>query len=72
MAKINVLEDVLRHDQDEIIEYLADEAKAVRATLRNAIKDNTPELVYSTLADVEILTNILIELDRRNKVHTLK
>jgi hypothetical protein len=72
MAKINILEEVLKHDQDEVVEYLADEAKVVRATLRNAIKNNTPELAYSTLVDVEILTNILIELDRRNKVHTLK
>lgn len=72
MAKINILEEVLKHDQDEIVEYLADEAKVVRATLRNAIKNNTPELAYSALVDVEILTNILIELDRRNKVHTLK
>lgn len=72
MAKINILEEVLKHGQDEVVEYLADEAKVVRATLRNAIKNNTPELVYSTLVDVEILTNILVELDRRNKTHTLK
>ena len=72
MAKINILEEVLKHDQDEIVEYLANEAKVVRATLRNAINNNTPELVYSTLVDVEILTNILVELDRRNKAHTLK
>lgn len=72
MAKISILEEVLKHDQDEVIEYLADEAKAVRAIFRNAVKNNTPELVYSTLVDVEILTNILVELDRRNKIHTLK
>lgn len=72
MAKINVLEDILKHDQDEVIEYLADEAKAIRAVMRNAIKANTPEIAYTALADIEILTNLLVELDRRNKMHTLK
>lgn len=72
MAKINILEDVLKYDQNEVIEYLADEAKAIRAVMRNAIKGNTPEVTYTALADIEILTSLLMELDRRNKMHTLK
>lgn len=72
MAKINLPSEVLKHDQDEIIEFLAAQAKDVRATFRIAVKSGRTEMLLATLVDIELLTEILVELDRRNKEHTLK
>lgn len=72
MARINVLAEIMRHDEDEIIEFAAEEVKAIRAVFLGASKENRPEKFYSVAADLEILTSILIALDRRNKEHTLK
>ena len=68
MARINVAADILKHSDEEIIEFLAEEAKAIRATFNAAQKDNRPELLYVTRVDLEIITNVLIELDKRNKL----
>lgn len=72
MARINLPLEVLNHDQDEVIEFLAAQAKDVRATFRNAVNSGRTEMLLTTLVDVELLTEILVELDRRNKEHTLK
>lgn len=69
---INLVEEVLKHNDDEIVEYLANEAKAIRANFNIAQKANRPELLYVTRVDLEIITNVLIELDRRNKSHKVQ
>ena len=68
MARINVTADILKHNDEEIIEYLAEEAKAIRANFNIAQKVNRPELLYVTRVDLEIITNVLIELHKRNKL----
>ena len=68
MPRINVAADILKHSDEEIIEYLAEEAKAIRATFNAAQKVNRPELLYVTRVDLEIVTNVLVELDKRNKL----
>lgn len=67
MAKINLVAEVLKHDDEEIIEFLAEEAAAVKATYLKAAKSNTPEALYSIAVDITILHSVLSQLDRRNK-----
>lgn len=68
MSRINVAADILKHSDEEIIEYLAEETKAIRATFNAAQKANRPELLYVTRVDLEIVTTVLNELDKRNKL----
>lgn len=68
MSRINVAADILKHSDDEIIEYLAEETKAIRATFNAAQKANRPELLYVTRVDLEIVATVLNELDKRNKL----
>ena len=68
MSRINVAADILKHSDEEIIEYLAEETKAIRATFNAAQKANRPELLYVTRVDLEIVTTVLNELD--NKLRT--
>lgn len=72
MPKINLIEEVLKRDEHEIIEFLSGEAKAVRATFLNAMKENQPEKIYAVAADLEILNSVLSALDRRNKERGLQ
>ena len=72
MAKVSILAEIMRHDDPEIIEFAADEAKAIRAVFLSASKENAIEKFYSVAADLEILTSIIVAMDRRNKEHTLK
>lgn len=72
MAKISILAEIMNHDEPEIIEFAAGEAKAIRATFLAATKANAPEKLYAITVDLEILTNILTELDRRNKERGLQ
>lgn len=66
--KINLAAEVLRHDDADIIEFLADETKAIRAAFNAAQKANRPELLYVARVDLEIVTTVLNELDKRNKL----
>ena len=72
MAKINLVKEILQHDDDEIIEFLAEEASAIKATYLKAAKVNTPEALYSIAADITILHSVLSQLDRRNKERKLQ
>lgn len=67
MAKIDLVAEVLKHTDDEIIEYLANEARAVRKTWKNAIETGDPNRVYAGAADLEIIITVLIAMDRRNE-----
>ena len=67
MAKINLTEEVLKHSDDEIIEYLSNVSKGIRSAFRRAIESDDPNLLYITHTDVEIITTVLAALDRRNK-----
>jgi hypothetical protein len=70
--KINLIAEVLKHDEPEIIDFLSDEAKAIRATFLGAVKENQPEKIYACAADIEILNSVLIELNRRNKERNIQ
>ena len=70
--KINLITEILQHDDHEIIEFLSDEAKAIRATFLSAVKENSPEKIYAIAVDLEILNSVLLGLDRRNKERGLQ
>lgn len=70
--KINIIAEVLKHDDPEIIDFLYDESKAIRATFLNALKDNHPEKIYAVAADLEIMNSVLQELNRRNRERNIQ
>lgn len=71
MANINLTDEILRHSDDEIIEYLAERAKIVRMVCREAIDNVNPELLYTIVPDIDVITPVLIALNRRNKERKL-
>jgi hypothetical protein len=71
MASINLTDEVLKHTDDEIIEFLAEKAKTVRMVARAAIDNVDPELLYTIVPEIEIMMPVLIALNRRNKERKL-
>ena len=68
MEKIDLREEiVLKHTDEEIIEYLATEMFGVRTCMRSALKEGKPELIYAAAVDIELVSDILKALNRRNK-----
>lgn len=67
MAKISLVEEVLKHSDDEIMDFLADKARAIRMVCNSAVDEVRPEFFYGAVSDLNIVVSVLIELDRRNK-----
>lgn len=71
MAKINLTDEVLRHDDPEIIEFLFEKMKQVRLTFNGAMEQNDPSITYAAYTDVELVTDVLRKLNRRNQEKAL-
>lgn len=72
MAKIDIVSDVMRHEDHEIMEFLLEEISAVRASYAKAYKENNADYLYGVSRDVAIIWGILKEVDRRNKERGLQ
>lgn len=71
MAKINLVDDILKHDDEEIIEFLTDELGKIRLSFVNAIEKGEPENIYASKGSVETAYGVLRELNRRNQEKAL-
>lgn len=67
MEKINIIDDITKHDDAAIIEFLTDEVGRIRMAFISAIEKEDPALVFTTKGEVEIAYGVLRELNRRNK-----
>lgn len=71
MAKINLTDEILKHDDAEIIELLYDTMKDIRLTFNGAMEQNDPSVAYAAFGDVELVTDVLRKLYRRNQEKAL-
>ena len=67
MAKINLTDEVLRHDDPEIIEFLFEKMKQVKSLYLSAAEANQPEVLYAAGENVDLVTDVLRKLNRRNQ-----
>lgn len=72
MANINLTDEILRHSDDEIIEFLAEKAKVVRMVCNTAVDETKPELFYGIVSELNVMMPVLIALNRRNKERKLQ
>ena len=71
MEKVNLIDDILKHDDNEIIDFLADEVARIRMATTYAIENQNPDYMYATKGNLEIVYGVLKELNRRNKEKAL-
>lgn len=69
---IDITSEVIKHDDEEIIEYLLDEVSNALSVMRSAIKTERPELCLTAFSSVGQAYNVLKALDRRNKERNVK
>lgn len=67
MAKISLVDEILTHSDDEIMDFLADKARIIRMVCNSAVDEIKPEFFYGIVSDLDIVASVLIALDRRNK-----
>lgn len=67
MAKINLTDEILKYDDEEIIDFLFEKMKGIRLDFHGAFDQGDPTLVYSAYGDVELVTDVLRKLNRRNE-----
>ncbi len=71
MAQINLVDEIVKHDDAEIIEFLADEVGKIRMAFITATEKGDPASVYTAKGGVETVYGVLRELNRRNKEKAL-
>ena len=67
MEKINITDDILKHDEEAIIALLYDKMKDIRLAFHGGFTQGDPAIVYSAYNDVELVTDVLRKLNRRNE-----
>lgn len=64
---VNLIEDVLKHKDEEIIEHLYRTMNGIIKNYSSAAEKSSPELLYANLGDIVMVTQILKAMDKRNK-----
>jgi hypothetical protein len=72
MASINLTDEILRHTDDEIIAYLAEELAEIKRVYVRATKEKAPELLYMAAPNLNELYAVVNALNRRNEERKLK
>ena len=72
MAEINLTEEVMKHSDEEIIDYLARTISSMRSTYNKAVKTGNPNLLYEMSGDIDAVYPVIIAMDRRNKERSIK
>ena len=72
MAEINLTEEIMKHSDEEIIDYLARTISSMRRTYTNAVQTGNPSLLYGMSGDIDSVYPVIIAMDRRNKERSIK
>lgn len=72
MAKIDLTAEVLKHDEEEIIEYLAEEMATVKRIYTRATKEGNPNLLYIAVDNIDRAHNVITAINRRNQERKLQ
>ena len=71
MAKINLTDEILKHDDEEIIEFLFEKMKQVKTLYLSATDADEPEVLYAAGESIDLVTDVLRKLNRRNQEKAL-
>lgn len=72
MASIDLTQEVLRHTDEEIIEFLSDTMTDVVRAYAASLKVNDPTQIIAVTVKVVQVRDILRALNRRNEEHKLQ
>lgn len=72
MASINLTDEIMRHSDDEIIAYLANELATIKRIYTRATKENSPELLYMAATVLDNVYSVVMAFNRRNEERKLK
>lgn len=65
---INLVTDLLKYDDDEIIEYLEGVMGAVVKNYKTTIESKQPEVMWASFGDVSLVYSALKAIKKRNQL----
>ena len=63
---VNPIEDIVKHDDEEVIAYLTTVMSSVVKNYKVALDSNQPEVTWASYGDVNLAYNVLRALKKRN------
>lgn len=64
---MNIIEDIMKHQDMEIIEHLSKTMSGVMKNYNTSLEAKTPEVLWGNLGDVVMVAQVLKAMDKRNK-----
>lgn len=64
---MNIIEDMLKHKDEEVIAYLAKVMQGVVKNYNLSLEKNQPELLWGNLGDLTMVAQVLKAMDKRNQ-----
>ena len=67
MEKIDLLQEILKHSDDEIIKFLSEKVSDIKRVYTTVESTGEhPEFLFITSSDIELVYDVLKALNRRN------
>lgn len=66
-----IAETILKHNDDEILDFLSSKMAGINHEMQSAIKNNNPAIAYSLAGDIGEVASILKSIAKRNKEKAL-
>lgn len=63
---VNIIADVLKHKDEEIIEYITKTMDGIVKNYNTSLSNKTPEILWGNFGDIVMVDQVLRALDRRN------
>lgn len=67
MEKINWVADMMKHSDEELIDFLYDRVLQLRRCYTDAMKNDTPNTLFTSFGDVNDMYDVLKAMNDRNK-----
>ena len=64
---MNIIEDIMKHQDMEIIEYLSKTMSGVVKNYNTSLTQKSPEILWGNFGDIVMVNQILKAMDQRNK-----
>lgn len=64
---MNIIEDMLKHKDEEVIAYLAKVMQGVVKNYNLSLEKNQPEILWGNLGDLTMVSQVLKAMDKRTQ-----
>lgn len=64
---MNIIEDMLKHKDEEVIKYLSSVMQGVLKNYNTSLEKGQPEILWGNLGDISMVYQVLKAMNKRNE-----